>query len=81
MSKNMSRVQINKLKATKNVGSNGYKRSNSSKKIVNRMKSNAVQIRESKSITAKRRAMELETFVFSDEEEEVEISFEEWTHL
>lgn len=77
----MKTARINKLKATKNTGSNGLKRSNSMKKNITRMKHNAVQIRESKSITTRKREIELEADVYSDEEEEVEITFDEWTNL
>ena len=57
-------------------------KSNSMKRSISRMKSKAVQLKESKSITTKKRVKELETWLYSDEEEEeIEVSFDEWVNL
>lgn len=63
-------------------GTSSALRSNSFKKVISRMRSRAVQLKETRSITSKRRTQELEKSVYSEPEEEDDtIDFATWTNL
>lgn len=79
--KSRSKATQNKVLKSK-FGTSSPLRSNSFKKAISRMRSRAVQLKESLSITSKRRTQELEQSIYSEPEEEDEVvDFVIWSKL